>query len=682
MSLRFLHGRRIDSVWVATLSVLVAATCGMRLWRPGTVGAATSSGSSQILNFASPQEMLFTRDGSRLYLLCQSGEVRVFNGATYASIATIPVGHQPRGFSLSPDESRLFVTNSWDDTLSVIDTHALKVTATWHVGMEPSSVADDSADKYLYVANRISNDVAVLNATTGTEVKRLAAGRGASYITLAPNGRRLYVTHVYPNPTPWRTPPESEVTVIDTRTAEVVDHIPLPSAAGVFHVAFTPDSRLGVVAEMHPKNLLPVTQVESGWVFENTLTLFGPAVGNKTVEVPLDDLENFAVRPFGVAITPDGSRLYVSCGGSEAVIAIDLPRLLRYVRAHRGPIVYDLAAGAHYVVKRIPAGHDPHGVAVSPDGRRLLVANRLDDTISVIDTRSNNVVSTIGLAGSKQMWSLQFGLQMFAAMTNAAPGQRRCASCHIDEHHRNAKRMKLSTIKQIQALRRGEQAFYSGHYAFHGAMGCVNCHIDSTFDAMQWDFEPDGLARNIVDNMLLEGIRNAAPYDWSGVNPNLPTQGGPRTEKFIWRSQNYDVRTLADVCAYINSLPARPNRWRLPGGNLTPAQERGKAIFERTVDDFGKPIPLTNRCNYCHSGPLGTDHKKFDVGTKGPGDDSGLFVTPLLTNIALTAPYLHNGQAASLEEIWTIYNPQDRHGRTNDLAKDELNDLIEYLKTR
>jgi hypothetical protein len=34
-----------------------------------------------------------------------------------------------------------------------------------------------------------------------------------------------------------------------------------------------------------------------------------------------------------------------------------------------------------------------------------------------------------------------------------------------------------------------------------------------------------------------------------------------------------------------------------------------------------------------------------------------------------------------LEEIWTLYNPHDTHGRTNDLTKAELNDLIEYLKT-
>jgi cytochrome c peroxidase len=53
-----------------------------------------------------------------------------------------------------------------------------------------------------------------------------------------------------------------------------------------------------------------------------------------------------------------------------------------------------------------------------------------------------------------------------------------------------------------------------------------------------------------------------------------------------------------------------------------------------------------------------------------------------LTEIALTAPYLHDGSAQTLEEIWTVFNPDDKHGRTNDLTKDELNDLIEYLRTR
>lgn len=668
----------------AAACAMAAALIAASIWTGLKVHAATDSATEPILNFADPVELLFSPDGMRLYVLCQqSGEVRVLNADTYAPLKTIVVGHVPRGFSLSADGRRLFVVNSWDDTLSVIDTSTLKVVATWNVGMEPTSVVEDRAGHRLFVANRISNDVAVLNARTGAEEKRLEAGRGASYLTLSPDGRRLYVTAVYPDPGPWRTPPHSEITVIDTATAEVAERIPLRNIAGVFHVAVSADGRLGVVAELHPKNLVPLTTLEHGAAFEDTLTLFGAHVGAKPVEVPLDELDRYAVRPFGLAFTPDDSRLYVTSGGSEIVTVIDVARLLRYIHTHPGPYAGDLSASAHYVVTRIPVGNDPRGVAVTRDGRRLLVANRLSDTISVIDTRGNRVISTIPLAGSPELWALHFGEEMFSEKISYTPeGRTHCADCHIDEHHRKAPKMELSRLKEILALRRGEQTFYTARYSFHGEVGCANCHFDSTFSGLQWDLEPDGLGRNIIDNRLLEDIKDTAPYKWNGSNPNLPTECGPRTEKYFWRSENYNVRILADLTAYVNSLPARPNRWRLPNGQFTPAQARGKAIFERSADNFGNPIPPGNRCSFCHSGPLGTDRKSFDVGTRDPYDDSGLFDTPQLINIALTAPYLHDGRAATLEEIWTLYNPHDEHGRTNDLTKDELNDLIEYLKTR
>ncbi len=64
-----------------------------------------------------------------------------------------------------------------------------------------------------------------------------------------------------------------------------------------------------------------------------------------------------------------------------------------------------------------------------------------------------------------------------------------------------------------------------------------------------------------------------------------------------------------------------------------------------------------------------------------PLDREALFDVPHLTNIYDSAPYLHNGASETLEEIWTRFNPEDRHGFTNDMTKDQLNDLIEFLKT-
>jgi cytochrome c peroxidase len=70
-----------------------------------------------------------------------------------------------------------------------------------------------------------------------------------------------------------------------------------------------------------------------------------------------------------------------------------------------------------------------------------------------------------------------------------------------------------------------------------------------------------------------------------------------------------------------------------------------------------------------------------DVGTLAASDDSMLFDTPHLNNIYASSPYLHDGRAKTLEEIWTIYGKQERHGSVNDLTKIELNYLIEYLKS-
>lgn len=632
----------------AALTGVVTFVLGVILW-PAMNPAAMAGGRSttgEWLNYASPLELLLSPDGARLYVLCQqSEEVRVLDASTYAPIKSIAVGRVPRGIALSAAGDRLFVTNSWDDTLSVIDTQTLTTVSTWPVGAEPSGVVEDRAGKRLFVANRISNDVAVLDAQTGVEEQRLMAGRGSSYLTLSPDGSRIYATHIYPNPSPLRsgienrTPPESEITVIDAANAVVADRIPLYSIAGVFHLALSADGQLGAVAEYHPKNLVPLAHLEHGGAFAYTLTLFGPRVG-QPVEVPLDELDRYASQPFSVAIAPDMSRMYVSVGGSECVLAIDIPRLLHFVhsrpRPASGSYASDLSASANYVVARIPVGHNPRGLALSRDGRRLFVANRLDDTISVIDTRALRVASTIALDGPKE----------------------------------------------VNVLRRGEQTFYSARYSFQVQISCSSCHIDSTFDGLQWNLEPNGFGIDIVDNKMLEGIKDIAPYKWNGGNPNIPTECGPRTEKYFWRSENYDDLTLADLVVYIRSLPPRPNRWRLPGNELSPAQERGKEFFEREVDKFGKAIPETNRCSYCHSGLKGTNRKLFDVGTRKATDSSALLKTPQLTNIALTAPYLHDGSARTLEEIWTIYNPEDKHGRTSDLTKDELNDLIEYLRTR
>ena len=598
-------------------------------------GAAKAGPETNQARYLSPREMVSSPDGRWLYVMCEaSDEVLVVDTHSAAVVKAVAVGRVPRGIALSPDAKTLFVANSWDDTVSQIDISSFTVVRTLMTGVEPNSVIVDREGKTLYTANRLSDDISVIDLASGKEIKRLTAGRGASYLALSPDGTKLYCTHVYPKIGAHRTPPESEVTVIDTQRQIVVERVPLHNVAGVFHLATSTDGKLVVAAQLRPKNLVPLAHVEHGWVFGYSLALFGDDV-NGVVQVPLDELERYFPMPYSVAITPDNRKLYVSSSGAEAITVIDIPKMLSYVRAANGPIANDLSASANYVIARIPVGRNPKGLVLSRDGTRLFVANRLDDSIGVIDTATDVVVSSIDLGGKKDMTS----------------------------------------------LRRGERIFYNSRFAFQGHFSCANCHIDATFDGLQWDLEPDGFGKDIVDNRSIEDLSGTEPFKWNGGNPNMATECGPRTEKYFYRSQSYNSAELADLVTYVLALPLRPNRYRLPGGELTQAQERGKTIFERTTTKNGTPIPQGNQCGYCHSWPKYTNNKLADVGSGKPTDRSPMVDVAHLPNIAYSAPYLHDGSAKSLEEIWTIFNPHDTHGVTNDLQKDELNDLIEYLRT-
>jgi YVTN family beta-propeller protein len=597
--------------------------------------APNQSGALVKEHYLSPIEMASSPDGHLLYVVCQdSDEVRVVDPDSAKVVSSVHVGHVPRGLALSPDARRLYVTNAWSDTVSVIDTAIREVVRTLPTGFEPTGVVVDKAGATLYVANRLSSDVSVIDLASGKEIKRLLAGRGASYLALSPDGKWIYCTHIYPNPGAFRSEPASEVTIIDTSTRRVVDRKPLNNVAGAFHAAASADGRVVAVAQLRPKNLIPLAHVEHGAVFGDSLTLFGDDVGG-TVQIPIDQIDRYFALPWGVAITPDKSKIFLTTAGSQSVTAIDVPQLLKTVSTRHQSFANDLSASAEYVTARIPVGHNPRGVALSPDGKRLYVANRLDDTLSVIDTKAEKVISSIDLGGPKN----------------------------------------------VDARRRGERLFYTADYSFQGQFGCSNCHLDATIDGLQWDLEPDGFGKDIVDNRSLENLAGTEPFKWNGGNPDMPTECGPRTEKFFFRSQSFTQQQLTDLVTFVYSLPYRPNRYRLANEELTPAQERGKAIFERTTTKKGVAIAEGNQCTHCHGGPKYTNQKQIDVGSGKITDRSPVIDVPQLANVAYSAPYLHDGSAKSLEEIWTVYNPKDTHGVTNDLTKDELNDLIEYLKT-
>lgn len=567
-----------------------------------------------------------------------SGTVTVIDPAARAIRAEMPSGGAPTAIAFSPDGTRAYVTNRLDDTFTVFDAATRRRLKTVAAGDEPHGILTDRAGKFIYVLNTASDDISVYDSASFERTKKLQAGRAPWALALSPDGARLLASNLYSHMTGFLEPLRSEVTVIDTGRSIVDDRIMAEDANLMAGIAWHPAGRYALAAINRTRNLVPMTRLMQGWTITNGLAVVH---ANGSVDQVLLDLpgRGFADAT-AVAFTPDGRYALVTSSGTDRLAVVDTARLdallasaSRQDRATRLPNQLGLAT--EFVAKFLPTGRSPRGVAVSPDGAFAYTADSLDDSISVFN------LGTLAPAGQ----------------------------------------IRLGGPARITLARRGERLFHSAAITFRRQFSCHSCHPDGHVDQVAYDIEADGIGVSQVDNRTLRGINDTAPFKWEGTNPSLQRQCGARLSVFFTRVHPFAKDELDAVDHYITTIPRPPNRYRPPGADLTPAQRRGKAIFYRTTANDGRVIPDEGRCGFCHLPPYYTNRAKFDVGTKSPTDRTGEFDVPHLNNIYDSAPYLHNGSARTLEEIWTVFNPYDKHGYTNDMTKDQLNDLIEYLKT-
>jgi YVTN family beta-propeller protein len=592
------------------------------------------------LKYKTPFNITLSRDGRSAFVACEgSDSLVVVDLEKREAVAEIAVEHQPHAVCLNPEETVAYVANRGSDSVSVVDLTARKIIATIAVGDEPHGIATDSSGKTMYVVNAGTGDISVVDTGTLKEIKRLAAARGPWAIDRSPDGKMLYVTNNLSHFVPFRTPSVSEVSVIDAERKQVVNRIRVPEANLVQGIDFSPDGEFALVTLLRTKNLVPIVRVAQGWVITNGLGILWK--DGRVDQVLLDEPNSYFADPTDVVIAPDGRYAYVSGGGIDAVAVIDLRKLFEIVRgasdkerATRLP--NHLGIPTEYVLRRIPTGKNPRGLAISPDGRFVYVAAALDDALTIIDTAEQDVVGSIDLGAPKEITQTRFG----------------------------------------------EKVFHSADVTFQKQFSCHSCHPDGSVDGLTYDLEPDGMGVNPVDNRTLRGILDTAPFKWTGKNPSLSRQCGARLAVFFTRIDPFTPEQLAALDRYITTIPRPPNRYRRPEG-LTPAQSRGKALFERSITNDGRAIPPLGRCITCHPAPYYTNGEKAEVGSKSELDNDrhDLFDVPHLNNIYETPPYLHDGRAETLEELWTTFNPDDKHGFVNDMTKDQLNDLIEYIKS-
>jgi mono/diheme cytochrome c family protein len=482
------------------------------------------------------------------------------------------VGQAPRGVAVLPDGSRVFVACHDERALCTLDVASGKVKALPLPGW-PDRLALDISDR-------------------PPTLLALSAQPGEALVSLLEPGTtpRMVRTHRFAGVTNPR------------------------GLTGLGLAGFGAPTTEVLLVHQRPRTKVPATQVAQGWVFTN-------AISRSAQTAVLDDPTTAYADPSDVVVAPDSRLAFVACAGADTVLAV---RLDRFRAGGYGSRVAnhtaakdDLTAAHRVVAARLATQANPRRLALSGDGKTLVVSNHLADSLTVIDTQTPpRVLRHISLGGPPP-----------------------------------------------DAARRGEVLFHSGRMTFQGQFTCASCHPGGGSDGLTWDLARDGVG-NFLNTRALWGVRGTAPYGWHASSPTL----ADRVASTLRHTHQHEPQgtEVEDLVAYLKTLDwPRP----LPDARKdSEAIARGRALFE------GK-----GKCSSCHHGDDLYGETPHDVGTRTEGDISPRFDTPALRGLGRTAPYLHHGKASTLEEVLTTYNPAHRHGAAHLLSKEELADLLAYL---
>lgn len=286
---------------------------------------------------------------------------------------------------------------------------------------------------------------------------------------------------------------------------------------------------------------------------------------------------------------------------------------------------------------------------------------------------------------------IALGRALFFDPILSADSTMTCASCHFQNLNFTDGLAKSVGIQGIPTRR--------------GSMSLTNLVY------LRRDFFWDGAAASLEDQALLPIEAHDELNDtWENVeaklrrHPDYPGlfRAAFGIDKKSELTKELAVKAIAQFERTLVSYNSKFDQvvWRNQG-EFTEEEQLGKELFEvETAISIGHP-----GCTHCHSGPNFTDNNFHNNGLddvpnlnafadKGRGGvtgviyDNGKFRTPSLRNIALSAPYMHDGRFQTLEEVLDHY-AAGGHGVENenvnirpfDLSAEEKRALIAFLHT-
>lgn len=586
------------------------------------VPAMAHAGTSNSLMDVSP-------DGKRLAAAnSDNASVTIVDTTSRKALREIPVGEKPQGVTWIGDGPQLAVTIYDERAIVFLDAETGKVLKKLIVAAEPYGIVADRSGKRAWVTHEYPGLVSEIDLAKLVVVRTFSAGASPRGIALSPDETGLYVTEFY----------TGILRAIDLATAKEVDSWKGHSTDNL--------CRNVVLHPRRPKAYLPhirsIVNVNhgAGSIFPQlSICDLRPGKESRRTSIGMDTFNSVYVvtNPWEAAISPDGKRFYIVYAGTNDMNVCQ--------------VIDDDYKEIESVGGAVTVGQNPRAVRVSPDGKSVYIYNAMDFSISVHDENMRRLAQIPVCAPAKTPEWVRGKILFNTA--NAPLTSRRwiaCSSCHPDGHH------DARVWQQPEGKRKTTSFFGMAH--------THPLHWSADRDEAQ-DFEFTIRGQLMQGQGLFKGP----------IRPKRGFEKAELEEKLSGKSKDLDAMAI-----YCNSFDFVLSPHAPAPGKLSPAAARGKELF------FSKEVG----CASCHSGPYYTDsrlQKPFNLHDVGTGNDDptekmgSKYDTPTLLGVYRTAPYLHHGRAATLMDVLTVANKQDRHGKTSQLNKGQLEALVEFIKS-
>ncbi len=589
--------------------------------------------------YRSPCALAVSNDGKTLFAAESTAkQISVIELTTNEIVNTIPLPSTPTGMALLENGSTLYVTcANPSGSVYVIDIQSMQITQTQPAGHGACAPVIDEENNILYICNRFDNDISFIDLQTKQEVARIAVSREPIDAVLTPGGDYLFIVNHQPVGRSDADYISAAVSIIDTNKQEVVKGISLPNGSvSLRGMCISPDGEYIYFTHLLARYQMPTFQLDRGWMNTNAMSIIDVGKQSLLNTVLLDDVDSGAANPWGIACTEDSQYICVAHAGTHEISIIDAQALLKKLKAL--PITTSNLESTDYMPSIQTADDVPNDLSFLVDIR---------ERISLKEKGPR----ALAIAGNKVYTANYFS-----------------GSISVVDIYAKRKKEAVISLGKEQPLtleRQGELNFRDATLCFQQWQSCSSCHPGSRSDSLNWDLLNDGVGNPKNTKSLL--LAHETPPAMSlGVRggAEVAVRSGITHILFLERPEEDAVA----IDHYLKSMKPVPSP-HLVNGELSDKAQRGKEIFYS--DEAA--------CAKCHTGPHYTDLQSYNVGTKGKYDRKDTFDTPTLIEIWRTAPYLHDGQAATLMDVLTTCNPSDQHGKTSHLSGEELEGLEEFL---